>query len=134
MPRGSLATVSRQGAQGYALPSRQLMGWIAGHPTNRGGLLSPKADLTHEYPNDARGMAQNTYQLLVEIGEQNPPLRVREAVALEQFHDQVEAFILADSKREKRAALKTLGVEMPDEFWEDVQLPERAKNTGGAKR
>jgi len=79
-------------------------------------------------------MAENTYQLLVEIAEQNPPLRVRDAVAFEQFHDQVEAFILADSKQEKRAALKTLGVEMPDEFWEDVQLPERDKNTGGAKR
>ncbi len=98
---------------------------IAGHPKARGDWFSMAADLTVQYPNDARAMAKETYGLLVGLGEANPALRAEDPVEFGQFEDNIDRFILADSKAEKREALKTLGVEMPEEFWKDVSLRER---------
>lgn len=98
---------------------------IAGHPKARGDLYSMAADLTVQYPNDARAMAKETYGLLVGLGEKNPALRAEDPVEFGQFEDDIDRFILANSKAEKREALKSLGVEMPEEFWKDVSLRER---------
>ncbi len=98
---------------------------IAGHPGDRGGLTSTRADETAEFPGDAQSMARETYKLLVRVGEENPALREREPAKFREFKQALEEFIQADSKQEKREALEKLGTSMPKEYWDDVTLREK---------
>ncbi len=112
-------------AKGTALKNGSKDKGIAGHSKARGDWFSTAADLTVKNPDDARAMAIETYRLLVELGEKNPTLKAHDAVEFRQFKDDIDRVMLADSKTEKREALETLGVEMPEEFWKDVSLRER---------
>ncbi len=95
----------------------------SGHAKERGGGLSHKADQTFQFPDDAWQAARRTYDMMLDFLKQHPEYRNRPSRDFRELEKQLEQFINAKTKADKRKAFESMGVQMPDEFWKDISLP-----------
>lgn len=76
------------------------LGW--GHPKLRGGWAEHTADLTYRYPIDAYRAADRTYRILTDFLSANPTFREATSKQWEAIEKDVNVFIQARTKTEKK--------------------------------
>jgi RHS repeat-associated protein len=101
-----------------------LKGGFAGHPEARGGLLSSKADIPVEYPDDALGACEATYKALLEFRDKGSQPGDLEKLPVPWTTVRVELreLISMRERKDKRAWLAGRGVSMPEAYWADVSM------------
>jgi len=90
---------SHQGIPDIAPVCPENLAW--GHPTDRGGYLSTKADHTYLHVEDAVATARRTYELLEEFLKTHPTLKSHGEARWAGLEPAVRTFAQASSKEEK---------------------------------
>jgi RHS repeat-associated protein len=98
---------------------------FAGHPAARGGMMSTATDVPWRYPTEALAAAEQTFKYLQAFAASNPSLQVRgggpcrpwEAVSAE-----ASEYIALRERGDKRRWLAARGIQMPESYWEDVDM------------
>jgi len=125
---------SHQGQSDSPLPLVCDSDYSWGHPGARGGWKSHKADLTADYPSDAMEMARESYDQICRFADVvlHRPCKAK----FSSFAGDVEAFVKAKKKSEKRAWFQSHGI-ADTTFLDDVSLPDGPRyaraGVGGGK-
>lgn len=96
---------------------------VAGHPKERGGVLSTKTDQPWRWPGEALQAAQAAYSYLEAFRVRYPTKSGPCATAPAGWNSvsrEADAFIRLKTKAEKRAWLQAHGITMPQNYWDDV--------------
>ncbi|MBK4736667.1 DUF6765 family protein [Noviherbaspirillum pedocola] len=102
-----------------AIPCSPELAWAA--PAARGGWNAHRADLTSPWPGDVRAMAAATYEFLT--GYAPIAREQRRAESSEAVMRQLDGFINASTKAQKRAWFRSRGIE-DTSFLGTVSLPD----------
>ncbi len=111
-------------------PCSQELAW--GHPADRGGYRSKKADQTYLHVEDAVATARRTYELLQEFLKTHPTLKSHAEARWVDLESAVRSFAQASSKEEKAKWFES----QPDvpitsytrkDFLKDISIPDSRK-------
>lgn len=107
---GSIHEIGR-----FPVPALRSRSHFAGHPPERGGLLSAGADEPHNYPDDAVAAAEATYRAILDFARANPSqgLGVRPPLPWVAIEPLVREFAETPSKEERLSWLLRHGVLVP---------------------
>ncbi len=103
-----------------------------GHPADRGGYLSTKADITHLHVEDTVATARRTYELLEEFLKTHPTLKSHGEARWTDLEPAVRSFAQANSKEEKVKWFESqpdvpIGSYTRKEFLKNISIPDSRK-------
>ena len=111
-------------------PCSQDLAW--GHPADRGGYRSKKADHTYLHVEDALATARRTYELLEEFLKTHPTLKSHAEARWIDLEPAVRSFAQANSKEEKVKWFESqpdvpIGSYTRKDFLKDISIPDSRK-------
>lgn len=112
-------------------PCSQDLAW--GHPANRGGYRSKKADITHLHVEDAVVTVRRTYELLEEFLKTHPTLKSHGEARWADLEPAVRAFAQASSKEDKLDWFRSqpdvpIGSYTRKDFLKHISIPDSRKS------
>ena len=97
---------------------------VAGHPKERGGLLSTHTDNPWRWPQEALAAARASYDYLatfrLRYAHQAGRCSSQSPVTWSAIEPEVASYIALRSKSQKKAWLQLRGITMPSVYWDDV--------------